>query len=264
MKNQLRNSTRAAETRLPIASEKLCQPFKTPTHGDAQLGVGLRAPSRPLRLSRDLRDISADRYRLPSDGRKVKAIARERMGLAEWLGTFADGDGSRIWPGVKAMSDHFKWSRAKTFRLLADLKDLKLLEDEKNADGKSCLNGERGTRKRHMNLPAFLGAEVQDSRSSPGAGVSHSPGSGVSHSQAGVSRYVRHNRHLTDTNPKTPLPPAPAGEQLLIWGRETIVVEMGRRRRIPKLEPWCTGGRGSDVIGFLQRRGFRARLLEAG
>jgi hypothetical protein len=63
--------------------------------------------------------------------------------------------------------------------------------------------------------------------------------------------------------PLPPLPPAPAGEQLLLWGRETIVVEMGRCKRIPNLEK-CVGGRGSDVVAFLSRKGLRARIVGTG
>lgn len=66
---------------------------------------------------------------------------------------------------------------------------------------------------------------------------------------------------FSTSNPKTPLPPAAAGEQLLLWGNETIEIQMGRSRRIPNLER-CVGGRGSDVVDFLSRKGFRARIVE--
>lgn len=147
---------------------------------DPQLDLGLRTAARPLRLSRDLRDIPLDRYRLPKDGRKWKAIARERMALAEWLGTHGDGDGSRIYPGVDSMIRHFGWSRRKTFYLLADLKELGLLSS-------AGLTSEHGTRKRRINLEAFHGAGVQDS-----------PRAGVQDSRAGVQSNVAHDRHLTD------------------------------------------------------------------
>ena len=129
------------------------QPFKTPTAGDAQPGPGLQKPARPLRLSRDLRDIPMVRYRLPRDGRKWRAIARERMALAEWLATHGDPDGSRIWPAVASIIRHFGWSRGKTFYLLDDLKQLRLLESR-------GLHGERGPRERAMNIAAFLRGEA--------------------------------------------------------------------------------------------------------
>jgi hypothetical protein len=121
------------------------------------------------KLSRDLRDAPLERYRITEqhrpenprrgwrpDGRKWKVIARDRMSLAIWLSTFGDGDGRRIFPSIYRMVVHFKWSRSKLFILLDDLKVLCLLVDE----GLLC---ERGPRRRRMDVPAFIGAEVHDS-----------------------------------------------------------------------------------------------------
>lgn len=144
---------------------------------------------RPLRLSRDLGRVSVENYRLAKDGRKWRAIARDRMSLAEWLAIHGDGDGSRIFPSVGSMIRHFGWSRSKTFYLLEDLKTLGLLI--RDPDGQK-LTGEHGTRIRRMDLAAFLGrAGVQDSKASPGAEVQDS--------RAEVQSNVGHNRHLTDT-----------------------------------------------------------------
>jgi hypothetical protein len=98
--------TRATEMRLPspiAASVEPCPPRRTASVL-APPEYPPRAPSRSLKLSRDLRGIPVDRYRLPSDGRKWKVIARERMALAEWLSTYGDGDGSRIFPSVESMA----------------------------------------------------------------------------------------------------------------------------------------------------------------
>jgi hypothetical protein len=119
------------------------------TNRSGQLDLGLRTPARALRLSRDLREIPLDRYKLDKDGRKWKAIARERMALAEWLATHGDADGSRIFPSVNSMIRHFGWSHGKTCYLLDDLKSLALLESE----GYSRV---RGTRRRRMNIRAFV------------------------------------------------------------------------------------------------------------
>jgi hypothetical protein len=166
----------------------------------AQGSPKLLRTNRPLKLSRDLRNVPVERYRLEKDGRKWRVIARERMALAEWLGTHADYDGSRIFPSVKSMSRHFGWSRRKVFYLLEDLKTLGLLVRE--PDGRrGPLTGEHGTRIRRINLPAFLGAEVQDSR----AEVQDSSASAapeVQDSRAEVHSNVAHNRHLTDTKTK--------------------------------------------------------------
>ena len=134
---------------------------------------GSAQSSQSLKLSRDLRKFPFDKYRLPTDGRKWKLLARDRQGLAAFLGTFGDGDGSRVSPGVRRMTMYFGWSRAKTFRLLADLKELALLEDERGANDKRLLTGEHGTRKRRMNLPAFRARSSSYPR--PG-GESETPG----------------------------------------------------------------------------------------
>ena len=136
--------------------------------------------ARPLRLSRDLRNVPLHKYRLPTDGKKWKPIARQRMALAEWLATHGDPDGSRIYPGEPSMTRHFGWSRRTTFNRLKDLKTLGLLSSE-------GLTSEHGTRKRRMDLTAFLGPGVQDSQ-----------GAGVQDSRAGVQSNVAHDRHLTD------------------------------------------------------------------
>lgn len=144
------------EAQSPIgAAGKHSQLLSARMKDEVQMDL-LRVPSRPLRLSRDLREIPVHNYRLPKDRRKWKAIARERMALAEWLATHGDADGSNIFPGVPRMMDHFGWSRGKLFYLLADLKELRLLESE-------GLRRERGPRVRRMNLQAFLGAGVPDS-----------------------------------------------------------------------------------------------------
>jgi hypothetical protein len=165
--------------------------FSRSPDGAAQRGLGLKVPSRPLRLSRDLSKVPLERYRIESnDSRKWKSIARDRMALAEWLALHGDADGSRIYPSEASITRHFGWSRRKTFYLLGDLKALGLLQG-------GGLTSEHGTRVRRMNLPAFLGAGVQDSA-----------GAGVQDSRAGVQSNVAPNRHLTDTKSNTKPRPA--------------------------------------------------------
>lgn len=59
--------------------------------------------------------------------------------------------------------------------------------------------------------------------------------------------------------PKPPLPPLKRGAQFFDWCGERIEVEMGRRKRMPSLESY-TGARAMDVVNFLIRRGFQARV----
>jgi hypothetical protein len=104
-----------------------------------------------------LRNIPVELYRLPKDGSKWKAIAHDRQSIADWLATFGDGDGTRIFPSIHSMMRRFAWSHGKICYLLADLKELKLLE----STGK--LSREHGTRIRRMTPNAFLKTEVQHS-----------------------------------------------------------------------------------------------------
>lgn len=66
------------------------------------------------------------------------------------------------------------------------------------------------------------------------------------------------------TKPKTPLPPiakpAMGDEQFFEWAGQTVAVSMGRKRRLPNLSAY-EGGRASDVVEFLARRGFAARIV---
>lgn len=58
----------------------------------------------------------------------------------------------------------------------------------------------------------------------------------------------------------SPLPPSGGQVQLIPWWDGTIEVQIGRRKRIPKLSNY-EGGRAADVIEFLGRHGFSARIV---
>jgi hypothetical protein len=105
-----------------------------------------------VKLSRELAVIPVEKYRLPKDRRKWSAVARNRMMLADFLGAHGDGDGTRIFPAVSTMAKKFGWSEAKTYYLLADLRELKLLEDTPHYSSPR----HRRTRVRQLNLAAFL------------------------------------------------------------------------------------------------------------
>jgi hypothetical protein len=105
-----------------------------------------------LKLSRELAKIPVEKYRMSKDGRKWAAVARNRMMLADFLGNFGDGDGTRIFPAVSTMAKKFGWSEAKTYYLLADLRELRLLENTRHYSGPQ----HRRTRVRQMNVNTFL------------------------------------------------------------------------------------------------------------
>jgi hypothetical protein len=125
--------------------------------------IGKRFPEAAvtaLKLSRDMRGIPVSSNRLATDGRKWKALCHERKLLADWLATYGDADGTRIFPTVEVISAAFDtWGRRTVFRRLADLRNLGVLHSE-------GLRGERGPRVRRL-LPDVLHkpqAEVPDSQ----------------------------------------------------------------------------------------------------
>lgn len=67
---------------------------------------------------------------------------------------------------------------------------------------------------------------------------------------------------LTKTLKTTPLPPASGGLEIFSWAGQTIEVEMGRRKRLPTFENYA-GARAEQVVAFLARKGFTARVMEA-
>jgi hypothetical protein len=156
------------------------------------------ATEKSTRCVRDLRDAPFEEFRLPDEGRQWKSNARNRQALANFLATYADGDGTRIFPSAETMTKHFGWGRATTFRLLADLRALQLLGD------KTGLHGKQGTAVRKMDVVGFrkktftgssalvqnafqgvAGSDVKESQTQV-QGVSNS-GQGVSNSGQGVS-----------------------------------------------------------------------------
>jgi len=102
-----------------------------------------------VKCVRDVRDTTPRDYRLPTDGRTWRHQCDRRCALAQWLATFADGDGSNITVGIKRMAERLGVSRWTVTRLLDDLRTLGFLEDGQ-------LTGFKGTRRRSLNVPAML------------------------------------------------------------------------------------------------------------
>ena len=147
---------------------------------------------KSVKLVRDMRGIPATAYRLSTDGRKWKATCAERKQIADWLATYGDGDGSRIFPKIETVLAAFDtWSRATIFRRLKELRKLGVLQSEGR-------KGESGPRVRKL-IPAALKepqpvqaevsdttSEVSDSQNEPKAEVSNRKPE-VSDSRAEVS-----------------------------------------------------------------------------
>jgi len=111
--------------------------------------------TKSVKCVRDLRDIPLKAYRLPSDGRQWKKAAVVRQRLANFLATFADGDGTRVYPGEKKMTAFLGCHRATTFRALDDLRTLGLMKDKLGLVDRSGRPSERGTALRVMDVDGF-------------------------------------------------------------------------------------------------------------
>jgi len=140
----------------------------------------------PVKCSRHIRNIPPERYRLESDGRKADHMARLRHSLVNLLATYADADGSKIRPSVMTMANSLSISRRTAYRLLKDIRDLKLMRDGDVTEFK-------GTRERALDIAAIQALGVPDT---PASGVPDSPqecqidSSGVPDSTAGVPNSV--------------------------------------------------------------------------
>ena len=98
------------------------------------------------KFSNELRHYSAECYRLSSDGRKWKSLASQREKLTEFLGSYANPDGTSITVGTKTIVSKMKpLTRATTFRRMDDLVAMGVV----SRHGKT---GEHGTAIRHIHL----------------------------------------------------------------------------------------------------------------
>lgn len=88
------------------------------------------ALSKPVACVRDIRSYPWQSYVLPKDGRKARALAERRRMLAIQLATYADPDGTNIFPGANRLADDLGWSRRTLFERLKDLRELGLLCDK--------------------------------------------------------------------------------------------------------------------------------------
>jgi hypothetical protein len=112
------------------------------------------ANSKARQFSKELSEFSAECYRLSSDGRKWKAVAAEREKLAEFLGKYANPDGTSITIGTERMIQKMKpLTRATTFRRLGDLEVMGIM----TRHGKT---GENGTTVRHLHLEPLQRAKT--------------------------------------------------------------------------------------------------------
>jgi hypothetical protein len=78
----------------------------------------------------ELRALPLEQFRLPTDGRKWKEIARSRRMVLEFIASFADGDGTvgKFSPSIEKQSKHNGFSKPWVLHIHDDLKQLGFLE----------------------------------------------------------------------------------------------------------------------------------------
>ncbi len=118
---------------------------------------------KPAKCVRDIRDFPPASYRLPDDGRKWLAVARQRRALGIQLATHADGDGSSITAGVTRWAKALGISKRTVYRLLDDLRKI----GPGFLSEKEGLTKEHGTAIRRIDVSKLKmpEAEVSDSQS---------------------------------------------------------------------------------------------------
>jgi hypothetical protein len=101
----------------------------------------------------NLRDVPPSAFRLPTDGRKCRAVCDRRRALVQQLASYGDEDGTNIWPGRKALAKALGISIREVGYLLADLAALEFLRN----DGWH-VSGNSVTRIRSLDLEAIFRA----------------------------------------------------------------------------------------------------------
>ena|ERR1700676_1484656 len=187
--------------------------------------------------------------------RNSKAKGSARLVLLS-IAEHADRNGERAWPSIATISRETGVHRASVFRSLIVLVQIGEVEMVRSGGG-------RHSQTNHYRLKLV---SPQLALPMPGR-VAWCDGShGATGSQLMLQRVARCDPKSPEPpkpNPPSPLKPGYAAEQLLLWNRETIVIEMGSRKRIPSLD-LMVGAQTSDVVEFLSRKGFRSRIVGMG
>lgn len=104
--------------------------------------------SKPVKCARDAMAYPPDCFSLPTDGRKSKHVCRQRRELFIQYALYADGDGTRGYPGEARLCRELKMTRRTLERRTAELKELGCVIEALSPDGKIKLHGPRGTTER--------------------------------------------------------------------------------------------------------------------
>ena len=142
-----REHTCEVETRKATAAGMKSAPklVKKPVASAHDAAPAPRAKKDTTKCVRDVRSAPPAAYRLGGDGKKWRWMCEERRKLLMQLASYADGNGTGIWPSVQRLADETGMNRRTAFRLLNDLRTLGFLEDGE-------LHGAYKTRIRSINV----------------------------------------------------------------------------------------------------------------
>jgi hypothetical protein len=111
--------------------------------------------AKSVTCARDAMAYPPECFSLPTDGRKAKHMREQRRALFIQFALYADGDGTRAWPGEKRICKEMGLKRRTAERLIADLRELECVVEKVGPDGKIKLCGPRGTTERVVNPKAL-------------------------------------------------------------------------------------------------------------
>ncbi len=89
----------------------------------------MKKKKNTTKCTQEIRSVPPERYRLAKDGKKWRAVCRERREVLMQLATYANGDGSSIRVSVERVANELGISRSTAFYRLADLRGLGFLLD---------------------------------------------------------------------------------------------------------------------------------------
>lgn len=138
-----------------------------------------------------------------------------------------------------------RWGRDKIKRLLAELERAHFIKRQRELS-------KNLKAKRHITCLKYAISSSDGLKTSPS----------VDGLVFGTTEKAPVSLHKEKPIPKTPLPPAEAGGQVVYVERygEIIEVQMGRHRRLPNLDS-TTGARAQQLAEFLSRHEFPARVI---
>ena len=152
------------------------------------------------------------------------------------IANHARSDGTGAWPSVRTLARESRVSTRTVRYSFQDLKDSGELSIEKG-------RGPSGTNL--YSLP-----KMGDAKSAPPAKTARPPAIAVAPEPS-----------LEPSNTKNPPTPLSGGNTTCFQvGKETILVHMGRHKRLPNMES-LMGAQADDYVAFLQSRGFGAEVL---